>query len=185
MKTKKRYYKRYYRVQIVIDIVLILLGFIVSAFPKISSLNANIVFYTLMSIYAGLEFLEYFISKYSKESIYLAISSSVCAFSGFFLKNLDAPTVLSITLVAWILMISISKIIGFETIYERRINLFIVKLSALSTVILIGILVSINIYFRMSAIGHMLALMYITYGFLELLCDVLDYASAYPKIIKE
>lgn len=177
--------KRYYRVQLVIDIVIILLGFIISLFPSVSSVNASVVFYTLLSIYSGLEFIEYFISKYSKESIYLAVSSAVCAFSGFFLKDYPCNIVLSLTIVAWILMIAIAKINGFESIYKKKVNLFIVKLSSLSAIVLVGILVSINIYFRMSTIGYMLALMYIMYGFLELLCDVLDYTSYDTKIVKE
>lgn len=177
--------KRYYAVQLVIDIVLIALGFIVYLFPHISSLNASMVFYTLMSIYAGLELCEFFIIGTFHESLYLFFASAVCAFSGFFLKEYDVSMVLSITLVVWLLMLSIIKIISLEQIYEHKTNLFIIKLASTSAIILIGLLVSINIYYRISTIGYMLALLYLSYGFLELACDFLDYLSNDTKYLKE
>ena len=154
-------------------------------FPHVTSLNASVVFYTLMSIYAGLELIEYLVCDDSKESLYLFFSAGVCAFSGFFLKSYDVNMVLSLTLVVWTFMIAIIKIISLEKIYVKKANLFMIKLVAASVVVLIGILVAINIFYRISVIGYMLALMYITYGFLELICDFLDYASHDTKLLKE
>lgn len=177
--------KKHYLAQLVIDGVLIVLGFMLYVFPHVSSYNASIVFYTLMSIYAGLELIEYFISEDSKESLYLFAAAGVCAFSGFFLKDFDVNAVLSITLIVWTFMVAIIKIDSLEKIYAKKTNLFIIKLSSLSIVVLIGILVGINIFYRVSVIGYMLALLYIVYGFLELICDFLDYLSVDSRFLKE
>ena len=104
--------KKHYLVQLIIDIVLIALGFIIYVFPHVSSLNASVVFYTLMSIYAGLELIEYFVSKKSTESLCLFFAAGVCAFSGFFLRDYDINIVLSLTLVLWTFMVAIIKIIS-------------------------------------------------------------------------
>lgn len=177
--------KRHYVTQLAIDIVIIFFGFIIYLFPSVSDVNASMVFYTLMSIYAGLELIEYVVSRDSQESLCLFFASGVCAFSGFFLRNYDSNVVLSLTLVAWSLMIAIIKIISLEKIYVKKTNLFIIKLTSLSMIVLIGLLVAINIFYRISIIGYMLALLYISYGFLELLCDFLDYSSNNVKLLKE
>lgn len=177
--------KKYYTVQILIDIVVIILGFITFLFPSISNENANIVFYTLMSIYAGLNLCEYLIVKEVKEPLYLFFASAVGAFSGFFLREYNTNIVLSITLAVWISMISIIKIINLENIYKKKVNLFIIKLASMSAIIMIGILISINMYFQISTISYMLGLMYISYGFLELTCDFLDFLSNNTKFLKE
>lgn len=178
--------KKYYLAQLVIDFVMIILGFLIFMFPSVASLSANMVFYTMMSIYAGLELCEYFLSeRKSTESLYLFIASATGAFSGFFLRNYPSNGVLSITLVVWILMVSIIKIISFEKIYKKKTNLFIIKLSAMSILILIALMVSVNIYFRISAIGYMLTFMYICYGVLEFICDGLDYLSINSSFLKE
>ncbi len=177
--------KKHYLVQLIIDIVLIALGFIIYVFPHVSSLNASVVFYTLMSIYAGLELIEYFVSKKSTESLCLFFAAGVCAFSGFFLRDYDINIVLSLTLVLWTFMVAIIKIISLEKIYVKKVNLFTIKLSSTSVVVMIGLLVAINIFFRISMIGYMLALLYISYGFLEFLSDFLDYLSEDTKFLKE
>lgn len=177
--------KRYYVVQLIIDIVMIFLGFIIYLYPNISSVSANMVFYTMMSVYAGLELLEYLLTRDSIEGFYLFAASAVSAFSGFFLKEYSANAVLSITLVVWLLMIAIIKIIGFENIYKKKTNLFVIKLGCMSAVLLVGLLVAVNIYYRISSIAIMLALMYISYGFLECLSDGLDYLSTDTKFLKE
>ena len=154
-------------------------------FPHVSSLNASMVFYTLMSIYAGLELIEYLVSGDSEESLYLFFAAGVCAFSGFFLRDYDTNAVLSITLVVWTFMVAIIKIIALEKIYVKKLNLFTIKLTAASIIILIGILVAVNIFYRMSVLAYMLALLYMSYGGLEFTCDLLDYLSNDSKFLKE
>lgn len=176
---------KHYSTQLLIDVVIITLGFIIYLFPHVSDMNASIVFYTLMSIYAGLELIEYIITKSSEESLLLFFSAGVCAFSGLFLKEYDPSVVLSLTLIGWTFMVAVIKIISLEKIAARKTNLFIIKLTSLSMIVLIGILVAINIFYRISIIGYMLALVYISYGFLELLCDLLEYSSNDIKLLKE
>lgn len=177
--------KRYYVVQVVIDISIVVLGIFLLLFPQVASLGANIVLYTLMAIYAGLELLEYLIGGETTESLYLFSSAAVCAFSGFFLRNYDHKGVLSITFLVWILMVSIIKIMNLENIYESKKRLFTIKIGMMSTITMMGILISINIYFGISKINYMIALMFLSYGFLEILSDMMDYLSDDIKLLKE
>ena len=178
--------KRYFFVQLMIDVVIIILGFIVCLFPSVSAFNANIVFYTMMSIYAGLELCEYIISyRKVKEGLYLFFASGTVAFSGFFLREYPDYAVLSISLIVWLLMITIIKMINLENIEHKKSRLFIIKLTAMSMNILIGLLISANIFYQTSTIGYLLALLYISYGFLELASDFLEFLSKDTKFLKE
>lgn len=178
--------KRYYLVQLMIDVVIIALGFITCLFPSVSELNANMVFYTLMGIYAGLELCEYIISqRESKEGLYLFCASAACAFSGFFLRDYPEYGVLSITLIVWALMITIIKMISLENIAVKKSRLFVIKLAAMSINILVSILVCVNIFYKISSIAYMLAIVYISYGFVELISDFLEFVSEDTKYLKE
>lgn len=177
--------KKYYVVQTVIDASIIVLGLFLAFFPSVVRENPNIALYTMMAVYAGLELLEYLMSGESKESLYLFAGAGVCAFSGFFLRNFSHSGVLSVTLLVWIIITSIIKIINLESIYQRKTRLFIIKLGTMSAFTMIGILVSINIYFAISEINYMLSLIFLSYGFLELFSDMLDYLSDDIKFLKE
>lgn len=177
--------KRYYGVQLLIDVVLVVLGIIVYFNPILSSLNANMIFYTIMSIYAGLELIEFFSKEVSRESLCLFFASAVCAFSGFFLKDYDHSMVLSITLFTFVMMVSIIKIMSLERVYEKHNNLFLLKISLLSAFATLGILISINIYFSLSTICYMLALLYVGYGIFEFIGDISDYLIVNNILLKE
>ncbi|HBA37605.1 MAG TPA: hypothetical protein DCY94_02685 [Firmicutes bacterium] len=177
--------KRYYKVQVAIDVSIVILGLFLAFFPSIVNYNANIALYTLMGVYAGLELLEYLLSRCSFESLYLCISAGVCAFSGFFLKNYSPPGVISASILVWILLTAIIKIMNLQNIYIKKTRLFIIKLGLLSAYTTIGVLVSINIYFKISQINYMLSLLFLSYGFLELVSDLLEYLSDDVKFLKE
>ncbi len=169
--------KKYYVVQIIIDVTIVILSIAILASPLLNELSPNSLVYTLLGVYAILELLEYLFIGYSKESFYLSVSSFVCAFSGFFLKNYNSNIVLSITMIVWVIMLSIIKIMNFENIYKKKNRLFLIKLSCSSIIILIVLLCSINMYFKISDIKAMLMLIYLIYGVLEFSTDFLDYKS--------
>lgn len=177
--------KKSYLVQIIIDVVIILLGLFNYIFPEITGLNPNMTFYVMLSIYAGLELCEYIFDRTRMEPLYLFFASSVAAFSGLFLREYNPNYVLSITIAVWILVIVLIKIISLEEIFEKKTHLFQIKLTCMSVIVLVGLLVSINLYFRISTISFMLGFMYMTYGVLELSGDFLSYLSENSKFLKE
>jgi len=177
--------KRYYSIQIIIDVCIIILGLLIYFFPNIVSVNPIMTFYLLMAFYSVLELLEYLFGGETKESLYLFISAGVCAFSGCFLHGLSPKGVISITLAVWVLMLAIIKIMNLENIYKTKNRLFIIKIGSTSFFILMGSLISINIYFNISVISYMLALLFLSYGFVEMFVDMLDYLSYDIKFLKE
>lgn len=177
--------KNSYVVQIIIDLVIILLGLFNYIFPEITGLNPNMTFYIMLSIYAGLNICEYIFDRTRKEPLYLFLASTVGALSGYFLREYSPNYVLSITIAVWILVIALIKIISLEEIFEKKTHLFLIKLTCMSVLVLVGLLVSINLYFRISTINFMLGFMYMTYGTLEMISDFLSYLSDNSKFLKE
>lgn len=176
--------KRYYRLQIVIDMSIVVLGLFLLFFPEVTKQGANVVLFILMAIYAGLELLEYLIGGHIEESFYLFVSSAVCAFSGFFLRNYNSSRVISASLLIWAIMIVIIKIINFKKIYTKK-NLFTIKLAFLSTFTMMSLLVTTNVYFKISEINCMFATIILSYGFTEIASDMLEYLSDDIKFLKE
>lgn len=177
--------KKTYVVQLLIDFIVIVLGFYLFIFPIAQGFNPNAIFYVTMSIYAALELCEYIFDHSRIEPLCIFFTSATAAFSGIFLRYYVPSYVLSITISVWLLAIIIIKIINLEEVYKEKSNLFMIKLSAMSIFTMIGILVSINIYYRISTIGYMLALLYMCYGAFEFICDFFTYLSNNPKFLKE
>jgi hypothetical protein len=177
--------KKTYVVQLIIDAVVILLGLFNYTFPSITNINPNTTFYIMMSIYAGLELCEFIFDSHRKEPLYLFFASGTGAFSGLFLRDYPANYVLSITIAVWILCLAIIKTISLEEIFEKQTHLFLIRLTTMSVITLIGILVSINLYYHISTTGYMLGFMYMTYGFLEAVCDFLTFLSEKSNFLKE
>ena len=177
--------KKTYIVQLIIDIVVIFLGLCNYIFPGATSVSPNTTFYLMMTIYSGLELCEYIFDRTRKEPLYVFFASTTAAFSGLFLRDYPANYVLSITIAVWVLMTGIIKIMSLEEIFEKKTHLFLIRLTALSVTVLIGILVSINLFYRISSTCYMLGFMYMTYGTLEAMCDFFTYLSENSKFLKE
>lgn len=177
--------KNTYIVQLIIDAVVIMLGLCLYVFPGVTDLGPNAIFGLTMGIYAGLLLCEYILDHSRKEPLYLFIAAAISSFAGYFLKNYDANYVLPTTILVWIIIFAIIKIITLEEILAKKSNLFIIKLVSMSVLVILGILISINLYFRMSDIGYVLALMYLSYGTIELFCDFLAYLSDNRKFLSE
>ena len=177
--------KRSYIVQLIIDAVVILLGLCNYIFPIATTLNPNSTFCLMLGLYAGLELCEYIFDRSRKEPLYIFFASATAAFSAYFLREYSANYVLSITIAVWVLMSAIIKLISLEVIFEKKTHLFLIRLTAMSVTVLIGILVSINLYYRLSSIGYMLGFLLMSYGVIEMTCDFLTYLSENIKFLKE
>lgn len=172
-------------VQLIIDAIIIVFGLCMLIFPGSARLNPNNVFTITMGIYAFLELLEYIFDRTRIEPLCLFFSSGTAAFSSYFLREYSANYVLSITIAVWAFAIAVVKFINFKGIYEKKTHLFIIRLAMMSSFTLFAVLVSINLYYRLSTIMFMLAFMYMGYGILEIFGDFCSYLSENVAFLKE
>ena len=177
--------KKTYLVQLIIDIIVIILGLCLYLYPNVTNLSPNLIFSLTFGIYAILELFEYIFDHSRKEPLYIFFSAGVASFATYFLRSYEANYVIPITIVVWIISFAIVKIINLGEILAKKSNLFIIKLVSLSVLVILGILVSINIYYQLSLITYALALMYLSYGTIEAFCDFLMYLSENSKFLKE
>lgn len=177
--------KKTFIVQLVIDAVIIMLGLFIFIFSNIVDLSPNTIFSLTFGIYAGLELCEFIFDHTRKEPLYIFIAAGISSFSGCFLSSYDPSYVISLTLAVWIIFFAIIKIISLEEIMAKKSHLFTIKLVSMSMLILLGIFVCVIIYLRINSIGYVLALMYLSYGVIEGLCDFLSYLSEDSKFLKE
>ena len=177
--------KKTYVVQLIIDAVVTFLGLCLYIFPNVADLGPHEIFSLTMGIYAGLELCEYIFDHSRKEPLFIFIAAAVASFASYFLRAYDANYVIPITVVVWIIFYAIIKMISLGEIKAKKSNLFIIRLVSMSMLIILGILVSINIFYRISSIGYVLALMFLSYGAIEAFCDFLTYLSEDGKFLKE
>ena len=169
--------KKTYVVQLIIDIMMIIFGVCLFIYPGVRSINSNQVFYTTMGIYAFLELCEFVFDRTRGEPLYIFFTAGAAAFAGYFLRQFPICYVLAGTIAVWTLAITIIKINSLEEINLKKKYLFLIKLTSMSIFAMLGILVSINLYYRVSTLVYMLALLYMCYGAFELGTDFVTYLS--------
>ena len=178
MKTKKY-------ITFIVDIAIILLGLINYIFPVLVGHNPLIYFYVEMFLFALINLDEYFMLKKSKEPLYIFGAGIVTVLSIFLIKVLDKNSVLAIGVILYTCMLAFIKLINLNTIFKNKTHLFIARLTEVSIIVLYGILISVNLYYNVSAIPYMLAFWISGYGMLELFYDGIEFLSKNTKFLKE
>ena len=174
--------KKTYAVQLIIDVSMVVFSLCLYLFPSVSRLSPNGVFYLTMGVYSGLALLEYIFDRSIYEPLCLFFASGTAAFSAFFLREYNANYVLSTTILVWTMTIAIIKIMYLRRIPVKKNTLFIIRLTSMSSFVLMGLLVGINLYFRVSTIGYMLGILYLSYGLLEIYGDYSSHLSEEGKL---
>lgn len=172
-------------VTFIVDISIILLGLINYIFPVLVGNNPVIYFYVEMFLFALINLDEYFVLKKNREPLYIFGAGIVTILSIFLLKYMDKSSVLAIAVILYTSILAFIKLNHLHNIFKDKTHLFIAKLTEVSILILYGILISINLYYNVSAIPYLLAFWISGYGMLELFYDGIEFLSENTKFLKE
>ena len=156
-----------------VSVVLILLGVLLITFPWFGIEEPSKLLYILFTVYAGLKICEYIITrvKGDNEDLYTGIASAIAALSGIKFISYDVPTVLGITLISWVGIMSIIKLIKLDYYHDRGNVMLYVNLITFSLFLLLGILTSVNLYFDVTVQTLMLGFFFVVNGLLNLAED--------------
>lgn len=156
---------------IITSICTFLLGisFFFSKFIKF--LDGCEIFYVAMLLYFGLEFTNYLLTRKitGMHSLYISLSCMIASVSG--LKYMDEPTnlVLSITLICWMIIMVVIKLIRIEELRNQKNYSVFINLFSLSMFILLGFLVNTNLYLGISNECLMLGFFFTANGILNII----------------
>lgn len=158
------------KINLICSAILLLVGLAMFILPWIKILDPVKILYVVFSIYALVKLVEYFLTRNGSdlENLYTAIASALAAISGFRFINYEPTIVLSMTLVSWVAVMSIIKLIKLDYYHDRENGMLYVNLITFSLFILLGLLTSINLYFNETVQYIMLAFFFVVNGLLML-----------------
>lgn len=167
-RSKERRFKN--RVNLISSGVILLLGILLFIFPWFDIEEPNDLLYLLFAIYAGVKLIEYILTRNGtdRENLYTAIACILASISGFKFHSYSSPMVLSLTLISWVAIMSVIKLIKLDYYHDRKNGMFYVNLVSFSLFLLLGLLTSINLYFNETVETLMLAFFFVCNGLLSL-----------------
>jgi uncharacterized membrane protein HdeD (DUF308 family) len=150
--------------------ILIVLGILLIIFPWFYEEQPAKLLYVLFAIYGGNKIIEYILTRNGTdhENLYTAIACILASVSGFkFGGYTNQPMVLSITLMSWVGIMSIIKLIKLDYYHDRENGMFYVNLITFSLFLLLGLLTSINLYFSETVQTLMMGFFFTVNGILQ------------------
>lgn len=172
-KRKERKIKN--RISIIVSFVLLFLGVLLFIFPWFNVNEPINLLYLLFAVYAGVKLIEYILTRNGtdREALYTSVACMLASFSGFKFSGYNAPMVLSLTLISWVGIMSIIKLIKLDYYHDRENGMFYVNLVTFSLFLLLGILTSVNLYFNATVQTLMLGFFFVVNGLLDLAEDAI------------
>lgn len=163
------------KTNLTVSSLLVLMGISMLIVPFLGYIEPNKLLYIVFSIYACIKIIEVIISPKTRdyEDIFTAIACALAAISGFKFANENSPMVLSITLVSWVGIMSIIKLIKLDYYHDRENGMFFVNVITFALFLLLGLLTSINLYFSETVQVLMIGFFFVINGLLNLAEDAI------------
>lgn len=134
-------------VLIITNILILLLGLSFFFDKYIKFLDGCEIFYVVMLLYFGLEFANYLLTK--KETgmhhLYISLACIISSVSGLKYMNEPSNYVIGFTLIGWLIIMLIIKLIRIEDLRDKLNTKVFINIFTLSLFILLGFLVTTNI----------------------------------------
>ena len=132
------------------------------------------IFYVVMLLYFGLEFTNYIITRRitGMHSLYISLACIIASISGIKYINEPSNMVLSYTLIGWMIMMLIIKLIRIEDLRNKNNYSVLINIFTMSIFVLLGFLTITNIYKELSNINLMLGFFFTVNGILNLIENI-------------
>lgn len=164
-------------VDLVIAIFLIIFGSALLVFPLFHFVNVKLIFMGMLGVYAFLNLIQFILTKSSKdnESIFTCIASIIVLIIVFKLDIAKVPWYLAISLLIWVILMSLIKLKKADYYNDRLNNVWIIKVITLILFILSGLLATVNLYYENDIQILILGFFFLIHGMLELFDPITFY----------
>lgn len=134
-------------VLIITSVLTLLLGLSFFFDKYIEFLDGCEIFYIVMLLYFGLEFTNYLLTKKytGMHHLYISLACIISSASGLKYMNEPSNYVVGLTLIGWIIIMIIIKLIKIEELRNKLDSRVFINIFTMSLFILLGFLVSTNI----------------------------------------
>ena len=169
MKTKQK-------IDTVVNSFLVIIGILIIVLAALKYSNVKLIFLIVMFSYALLNLLQFILTKKSKdyEGLYTFLASLVVGIVDLNF-SFDNTNVLSISLLAWISMMSVIKFVKTDYYNDRKDKMWKLRIILLVLFILIGIVTSISLNYSNNVRIMILGYFFLIHGILELIDPITKY----------
>lgn len=149
---------------------IVLLGMILLLFPLLNILDLTFVYRLFLGVFSIISLIQFVIQYKDKEwSSFLIFLVSILLLCSSFLWNLaETPKIFSLTLLIWILFVSLARAKRADFFHDRKSKVWCLEMGLLVLFFLAGVLTCANFAFRDET---SILLM----GYFTFFCGVLDF----------
>lgn len=157
-------------VDLIIAIFLILCGSIILLFPLLHFIKVKIIFLGVLLIYIILNLVKFVLTFSYKdyEGLFTSIASIITFVIALNLDIAKIPWYLALSLLIWIVMLSLIKLKKSDYYNDRNNKMWIVKIISLVLFILVGLLTTMNLYYENDIQILILGFFFLIHGILEI-----------------
>ena len=165
------------KVDLSIAVFLIIIGCSLLILPIFKVVNLEIVFITVMFLYSIANFLQFILTKSSKdyEGLFTSLVSVLVVIASFFLDIIEKPVNLAMLLMIWITLMSVIKLKKSDYYDDRNNKMWKLRIATLALFMLIGFLTSINLYYEEYIRVLVFGYFFFIHGVLELTDPIVNY----------
>lgn len=152
-------------------IVTLMLGLSFFFNDFITFLDGTEIFYVIMLLYFGCEFTNYLLTrkKTGMHHLYISLATIIASVSGLKYINDPSNLVIGITLIGWLVIMLIIKLIKIEELRNEYNYCVFINIFSMSLFILLGFLVATNILKGISNECFILGFFFTAYALLNLM----------------
>ncbi len=169
--------KKYQISQFICFFIIFCLGAALMIYPSLGFKNINQLFFLIMLIYGFLSYVLYMLirRKDDYEYLYISLASVIIAMIEVFLPKENVNLVLSLSLVGWMSLVAIIKLIKVDYYHDRNDILWFVRSITFVLFLIIGTLTAVNLYYNIEVQSLMLGFFLISVSILEVFDPVADF----------
>jgi uncharacterized membrane protein HdeD (DUF308 family) len=158
------------KIDTIIALISILIGVVLIILPLISITPITKISICVFGTYTIISSIQFILTMKSKdyEGLYSAISSFMIVMAHFFWNPSESPKILALFLMAWILLMSLTKLKKADYYHDKNDRMWKYSLANLALFILTGILASISLAYGTETQILVLGFFMIINGILEL-----------------
>ena len=145
--------------------------------PSLGLENENYLFFLTMVFYGLVTYILYMLTRKKDDYEYLftSLASVLAGAAGVVFNNQNSALVLSLSLVGWISMVSVIKLIKIDYYHDRSNLLWVIRTIAFVLFLAIGVLTCINLYYNIEIQSLMLGFFFVSVAVLEAFDPIVDY----------
>ncbi len=169
--------------------VITLLGIVLLMFPEGIFEDMNSILFIVMATYTAVKLLQYFLTRVPKdrdyENLLTAIACVLAATSALVFNFQDSAMVLAFTIIGWVFIVGIVKLVKVDYLMDRKNNMWYIKMIDFTLFVLIGVLTTVNLYYSTIVQTLILGFYLVLNGGLELIYPVVSHLLEKNQVLEK